>query len=76
MSSTMGGGFGSKLVTDMKLPIAAILSKKTGRPVKIENSRAEDSARAKTPGSGYTIYLKTGAKKDGRLLGQRNESDR
>ena len=66
MSSTMGGGFGSKLVTDMKLPIAAILSKKTGRPVKIENSRAEEFSTAKTR-YGYTIYLKTGAKKDGRL---------
>lgn len=66
ISSTMGGGFGSKLVTDMKLPIASILSKKTGRPVKIENSRAEEFSTAKTR-YGYTIYLKTGAKKDGRL---------
>jgi CO/xanthine dehydrogenase Mo-binding subunit len=66
ISSTMGGGFGSKLVMDMKLPIAAILSKKTGRPVKIENSREEEFSTAKTR-YGYTIYLKTGAKKDGRL---------
>jgi xanthine dehydrogenase molybdenum-binding subunit len=62
----MGGGFGSKLVMDMKLPIAAILSKNTGRPVKIENSREEEFSTAKTR-YGYTIYLKTGAKKDGRL---------
>jgi len=66
ISSTMGGGFGSKLVMDMKLPIAAILSRKTGRPVKIENSRVEEFSTAKTR-YGYTIYVKTGAKKDGRL---------
>jgi len=66
ISSTMGGGFGSKLVMDMKLPIAAILSKNTGRPVKIENSREEEFSTAKTR-YGYTIYLKTGAKKNGRL---------
>jgi CO/xanthine dehydrogenase Mo-binding subunit len=66
INSIMGGGFGSKLVMDMKLPIAAILSKRSGRPVKIENSRAEEFSTAKTR-YGYTIYLKTGAKKDGRL---------
>jgi 4-hydroxybenzoyl-CoA reductase alpha subunit len=66
LSSTMGGGFGSKLVIDMKLPIAAVLSKKTGRPVKIQNSRAEEFTTAKTR-YGYTVYVKTGAMKDGRL---------
>jgi len=66
INSTMGGGFGSKLVIDMKLPIAAILSKKTGCPVRIENSRVEEFSTAKTRYS-YTIYVKTGAKKDGRL---------
>ncbi len=66
ISSHMGGGFGSKLVMDMKLPIAAILSKKTGRPVRIQNSRSEEFSTGKTR-YGYTMYLKTGAKKDGRL---------
>jgi CO/xanthine dehydrogenase Mo-binding subunit len=66
ITSHMGGGFGSKLVMDMKLPIAAILSRNSGRPVKIKNSRAEEFATAKTR-YGYTLYVKTGAKKDGRL---------
>jgi 4-hydroxybenzoyl-CoA reductase alpha subunit len=66
IGSHMGGGFGSRLVIDMKLPIAAILSKKTGRPVKIQNTRSEEFATAKTR-YGYTMYMKTGAKKDGRL---------
>ena len=66
INSTMGGGFGSKLVIDMKLPIAAILSQKTGRPVKINNSRAEEFSTAKTR-YGYTVYIKTGTQKDGRI---------
>ena len=66
ISSHMGGGFGSKLVMDMKLPIAAVLAKKTGRPVKIQNTRAEEFYAAKTRYP-YTMYLKTGVKADGRL---------
>ncbi len=66
ISSHMGGGFGSKLVLDMKTPIAAVLSKMTGRPVRIQNSRSEEFCTAKTR-YGYTMYVKTGAKKDGRL---------
>jgi CO/xanthine dehydrogenase Mo-binding subunit len=66
INSAMGGGFGSRLVMDMKLPIAAVLSRRTGRPVKIENTREEEFETAKTR-YGYTIYLKTGAKGDGRL---------
>ena len=67
VSSYMGGGFGSKLVTDMKLPIAAVLSKKTNRPVKIVNTRSEEFTTAKTR-YGYVMYIKTGAKKDGTIL--------
>ncbi len=66
IGSYMGGGFGSKLVMDMKVPIAAILSKKTGRPVRIQNTRSEEFTTGKTR-YGYTMYVKTGAKKDGQL---------
>jgi len=66
IGSHMGGGFGSKLVMDMKVPIAAILSKKSGRPVRIQNTRAEEFTTGKTR-YGYTMYVKTGAKKDGQL---------
>jgi len=66
IGSAMGGGFGSRLVMDMKLPIAALLSKETGRPVKIVNTRSEEFSTAKTRYP-YIIYMKTGAKKDGRL---------
>lgn len=63
----VGGGFGGRLVIDMKSPIAAILSKKTGRPVKITNTRTEEfeTARTRYP---YIVYIKTGVKKDGKIL--------
>ncbi len=67
ISSYMGGGFGSKLVMDMKLPIAAVLSKMCGRPVRIVNTRSEEFTTAKTRYP-YTMYLKTGATKDGRIV--------
>jgi xanthine dehydrogenase molybdenum-binding subunit len=62
-----GGAFGARLVTDMKYPIAAILSRKTGRPVKIINTREEEfkTAKSRYP---YIIYLKTGVTKEGRIL--------
>ena len=67
INSYMGGGFGSKLVMDMKLPIAAVLSRITGRPVRIVNTRSEEFTTAKTRYP-YTMHLKTGATKDGRIV--------
>ncbi|MBE0478116.1 molybdopterin-dependent oxidoreductase [Candidatus Aerophobetes bacterium] len=63
----VGGGFGQRLVTDMKEPVAAILSRTTGRAVKIVNTREEEfcTARTRYP---YIIYLKTGVRKDGKIL--------
>ncbi len=66
IGSAVGGGFGSKLVMDMKVPIAAVLSRQTGRSVKIENTRAEEFSTGKTRYA-CTIYVKTGAKKNGTL---------
>ncbi|HXG37037.1 MAG TPA: xanthine dehydrogenase family protein molybdopterin-binding subunit, partial [Dehalococcoidia bacterium] len=61
----IGGGFGGK---DMAFfdPVAAILSKKSGRPVKIIMSRAE-VLRATGPSSGTYMKVKMGATKDGRI---------
>ena len=67
INSYMGGGFGSKLVMDMKVPIAAVLSRITGRPVRIVNTRSEEFTTGKTRYP-YTMYLKTGAMKDGRIV--------
>ncbi len=52
---------------DMKLPIAAILSRKTGRSVKIVNTREEEFSTSKTR-YGYTVYTKTGVTKEGKIL--------
>ena len=62
----MGGGFGSKLETGKYTVMAALLSKKTGRPVKITLDRKEmNLAAGNRPDS--VQKLKGGAKKDGTL---------
>jgi xanthine dehydrogenase molybdenum-binding subunit len=62
----IGGGFGGKLVTYLEPP-AAILSKKTGRPVKITMNRTE-VFQASGPTSGSHISAKMSVK-DGRITG-------
>jgi len=65
--SHQGGGFGARTVMDVKSPIAAVLSKKTGRHVKIVNTRSEEFASAKTRFP-YKMWVKVGAMKDGRIM--------
>jgi len=61
----IGGGFGGKTIIYL-VPVAYILSKKSGRPVKIVMSR-EEVFRATGPTSGAVVEVKIGAKKDGRI---------
>ena len=61
----IGGGFGGKTIIYLE-PIAYVLSKKSGRPVKIVMSR-EEVFRATGPTSGAVVEVKMGAKKDGRI---------
>ena len=63
----IGGGFGGKTVIYLE-PVAAALSKKSGRPVKISMSRAE-VFEATGPTSGTSIRVKIGANKDGMITG-------
>jgi len=61
----IGGGFGGKIPVYLE-PVAALLSKKSGRPVKIVMPRqAVLEATGPTPGS--SIKVKIGATKDGRF---------
>ena len=62
----MGGGFGSKLAADKEHIIAALLAKKTGRPVKLFMTREETYVAAgnRPPAN---MRLKAGVKKDGTL---------
>ena len=68
----VGGAFGRGLVIDMIEPIAAILSKKTKRPVKIIKERAEDFSTSRTRYS-FVIRLKTGVNNDGRIVAKQAE---
>jgi len=61
-----GGAFGAKMETNLHLA-ASVLSQKTGKPVRMVNSRQEDFV-AGNPRVPMYIDLKVGAKKDGRLV--------
>jgi CO/xanthine dehydrogenase Mo-binding subunit len=61
----IGGGFGGKTIIYLE-PLAYMLSKKSGRPVKMVMSR-EDVFRATGPTSGAVVEVKLGAKKDGHI---------
>jgi xanthine dehydrogenase molybdenum-binding subunit len=62
----IGGGFGAKNVVYLE-PLAALLSKKSGRPVQITMTRAE-VLEATGPTSGTRTFIKLGAKRDGTLV--------
>ncbi len=62
----IGGGFGGK--TEIYLePVAALLSKKTGHPVKMVMSRKE-VFESTGPTCGSYVKVKIGATKDGKLM--------
>jgi len=67
ISKYMGGGFGSKLEPGKYTVIAALLARKTGRPVRCFLSR-EESFLCVGNRPPNTLTLKAGAKKDGTLL--------
>jgi xanthine dehydrogenase molybdenum-binding subunit len=67
IQTPIGGAFGSKCVMDVGTPIAAMLSRLTGRPVKLCNTREEEFATARTRYP-YVVYLKTGVNGDGRII--------
>lgn len=62
----IGGGFGAKTVVHLE-PLAAILSKKSGRPVKMVMTR-EEVMRVSGPTSGSKSTVKIGATKDGKIV--------
>jgi CO/xanthine dehydrogenase Mo-binding subunit len=62
----IGGGFGGKTVIYVE-PVAALLSRKTGHPVKIMMSR-EDVFKSTGPTSGASMTVRIGVKQDGRIV--------
>jgi CO/xanthine dehydrogenase Mo-binding subunit len=65
---TIGGGFGGKLDALLE-PIACVLARKSGRPVRLINSRAEELAVA-GPRDNAVIRLRTAVDAEGRILAQ------
>src|SRR5260221_10573498 len=63
----IGGGFGGKTLVYLE-PLATVLSKKAGRPVKMVMSR-EEVFRATGPTSGSVMTIRLGATKDGKITG-------
>jgi CO/xanthine dehydrogenase Mo-binding subunit len=70
MPAEIGGGFGGKTLVYLE-PLALALSKKTGRPVKMQMTR-EEVFRASGPTSGAAMEVKLGAKKDGTIVAARH----
>jgi len=64
--SEIGGGFGGKIPVYLE-PVAIVLSRMTGRPVKMVMSR-DDVFRASGPTSGTKIRMKIGVKQDGSIM--------
>ena len=61
----IGGGFGGKLPVYLE-PVAAVLSKKSGHPVKLTMSRTE-VLEATGPTSGSHVRMKIGVTNEGRI---------
>jgi xanthine dehydrogenase molybdenum-binding subunit len=62
----IGGGFGGKIPVYLE-PVAALLSRKSGRPVKMVMTRA-DVFEGTGPTPGSFVRVKLGATKDGRFV--------
>jgi CO/xanthine dehydrogenase Mo-binding subunit len=62
----IGGGFGGKTIVYLE-PLATILAKKSGRPVKMVMTR-EEVMRATGPTSGSKCTVKIGVTKDGKIV--------
>jgi CO/xanthine dehydrogenase Mo-binding subunit len=64
-AAEIGGGFGGKTTVYLE-PLAVMLSRKAGRPVRMVMSR-EEVFRASGPTSGAALTIKMGATKDGKI---------
>ena len=71
--SEIGGGFGGKTTIYLE-PVAVVLSRKAGRPVKLVMSR-EEVFRATGPTSGSRIKMRLGARRDGSLVAAETRLD-
>src|SRR5262249_41166336 len=68
VAQTLGGGFGAKMPAHAEL-YAALLARKTGRPVRVVNTREEDLSFG-NPRHPMVIRIRTGVAADGTILGR------
>jgi CO/xanthine dehydrogenase Mo-binding subunit len=61
----IGGGFGGKTVVYVE-PVAVMLSKKSGHPVRVAMTR-DEVFKASGPTSGASMHMKIGVRKDGTI---------
>ncbi|MCC6627175.1 MAG: xanthine dehydrogenase family protein molybdopterin-binding subunit [Chloroflexi bacterium] len=66
---TIGGGFGAKWGGVVE-PYAVLLAQATGRPVKVAYNR-EDEMLDGRPAPGAVLTIKTGVRRDGKILARR-----
>jgi 4-hydroxybenzoyl-CoA reductase alpha subunit len=67
IQTAVGGGFGGKSCDDNNALVAAVLARKSKKPVKIINTREEEFLAGCRPRVFMKIYVKLGFKKDGRM---------
>lgn len=70
-SSTVGGGFGGKLDVTLE-HFACLLARKSGRPVKMVSSRAEELAAA-NPRENSVVRIRSAIDEQGRIVGREVE---
>ena len=70
--TTIGGGFGGKIDALLE-PYACVLARRTGRPVRIANTRTEELTTA-GPRENAEIRLRTAVSATGEILGQEAET--
>ena len=68
---TVGGGFGAKLLPMLE-PIAALLARKSGRPVKLTNTRKEEFLSG-APRENAVVRIKSAVSNDGEILAHESE---
>ena len=67
----VGGGFGGKLLPTLE-PIAGLLARQAGRPVKLVNTRKEEFLSG-CPRENAIIRIRTAVSEDGEILGHESE---
>lgn len=70
--TTIGGGFGGKIDALLE-PYVCVLARRTGRPVRLVNSRTDELQTA-GPRDNAVVRLRTAVAQDGTLLAQEGEA--